>query len=74
MFHSHVVNNEINHLHESCLRLLYKDKSSSFEKLLEQDKSVTIHPKNLQILSTEMFRVYQNISPPIFIEIFINEI
>ena len=70
MFYSRIINNKINRLHERCLRLLYGDKSSSFEKLLEQDKSVTIHTRNLQILATEMFKVYRNISPPIFIEIF----
>ena len=70
MFHSRIINNKINRLHERCLRLLYGDKSSSFEKLLEQDKSATIHTRNLQILATEMFKVYRNISPPIFSEIF----
>ena len=29
-----------------------------------------IHIRNLQILATEMFKVYRNISPPIFSEIF----
>ena len=46
------------------------DKLSSFEKLLEQDKSVTIHTRNLQILATEMFKVCRNIPPPIFSDIF----
>ena len=53
MFHSRIINNKINRLHERCLRVLYGDKSSSFEKLLEQDKSVTIHTRNLQILATK---------------------
>ena len=57
MFHSRIINNKINRLHERCLHLLYGDKSSSFEKLLEQDKSVTMHTMNLQILATEMFKV-----------------
>ena len=70
MFHSRIINNKINRLHERCLCVLYGDKSSSFEKLLEQDKSVTIHIKNLQILATEMFKVYRNIFPSIFSEIF----
>ena len=52
------------------MRLLYGGKSSSFEKLLEKYKSVTIHTRNLQILATEMFKVYRNISPPIFNEVF----
>ena len=70
MFRSRIINNKINHLHERCLRLLCGDKSSPFEKLLKQDKSVTIHTRNLQILATEMFKVYQNIYSPIFSEIF----
>ena len=52
------------------LESLYDDKSSPFEKLLEQDKFVTIRTRNLQILATEMFKVYRNIFPPIFSEIF----
>ena len=43
---------------------------SSFDKLLEQDKFVTIHTRNLQVLAREMFKVYRNISPPIFSEVF----
>ena len=65
-----IINNKINRLHERCLRLLYGDEQLSFRKLLEQDKSVTIHTRNLQILATEMLKVYRNIFPPIFSEIF----
>ena len=63
-------NSQFNCLQERCLSVLYGDKSSSFEKLLEQDKSVMIHTRNLQILATEMFKVYRNVTPPIFSEIF----
>ena len=59
MFHSRIMNIKTNRLHERCLRRLYGDKSSSFEKLLEQDKSVTIHTRNLQILATKIFKVYR---------------
>ena len=69
MFHSRIINDKINRLHERYLRLLYGDKSSSFEKLLERDKSVTIYTRNLQILATEMLKVYRNICPPIFSDI-----
>ena len=31
------MNNQINRLHERCLRLIYGDKQSSFEELLEKD-------------------------------------
>ena len=69
MFHSRIINNKVNRLRERYLRLLYGDKPPSFEKLLEQDKSVTVHTRNLQILATEKFKVCRNISPPIFSEI-----
>ena len=64
------MNNKINRLHERCMRLVYGDKTSSFEEPLEQGKSVSIHTRNLQILATEMFKVYQSMSPPIFGELF----
>ena len=51
MFHSRIINNKINCLHERCLCLQYGDKLSYFENLLEQDKFVTIHTRNLQILA-----------------------
>ena len=51
MFHSRITNNKINRLHEKCMRLIYGDKTSSFEEL-EQDKSVSIHTRNLQMLAT----------------------
>ena len=53
-----------------ALLLLYRDKLSSFEKLLEQDKFVTIYTGNQQMLAAEMFKVYRNILPLIFSEIF----
>ena len=41
------------------------------KNLLEQNKSVAIHTRNLQMLATEIFKVYQKIiTPPIFSEIF----
>ena len=49
---------------------MYGDKSSSSKKLLAQDKSVTMHTRNLQILAPNMFKVCRNISPLVLIEIF----
>ena len=70
MFHSRITNNKINRLHERCMPLIHGDKTSSFEELLEQDKSVSTHTRNLQMLATEMFKVYRSMSPPIFSELF----
>ena len=62
MFHSRTLNNRTNKLHE---------KSSNFEELLERDRSVSVHTRNLQTLATEIFKVSQqsisaNISKDIF--------
>ena len=57
MFHSRSINNKINRLRERVLRIVYSDFKSSFENLLEQDGSVSIHVKNMQILATEMFKI-----------------
>ena len=47
MCHSRKINNQINNLPERALRLVCNDKSSSFRELLEKDKSVTIHERNI---------------------------
>ena len=61
---------DVNRLHERCLRIVYGDTRSSFEDLLDKDKSVSIHLKNLQTLALEMFKVAKNLSAPIKSEIF----
>ena len=55
--HSRNINNQINKLHECALRLTYSYKSSSFQELLERDKSVTIHERIIQVLLTVIFKV-----------------
>ena len=55
MMHSHTLNNKIYHLDKRCLRIVYNDKKSTYENLLVRDRSVSLHVRNLQILSTEMF-------------------
>ena len=56
------MNNKFNGLHERCIRIIYNDKTSSFENLLAKDGCATIHTKNLQVLATEMFKVHKNMS------------
>ena len=70
MFHSRILNNKINRLHERCMRLIYGNKATSFGELLKQGKTVSIHIRNLQMLATEMFTVYRNMSTRIFSELF----
>ena len=56
MFHNGS-NNKINRLHERMLRIVYKDYESSFAELLSEDKSFTVHHKNVQKLAIEMYKV-----------------
>ena len=63
MFHSRILNNKINKLHERALRLVYKNDDLNFQELLDLDNSVTIHQKNLQRLAIEMYKVKNNIAP-----------
>ena len=56
MCHSRANNSKINRLHERCFRIIYSDKQSSIEELLEKDGFVTIHQRNLQVLATEMYK------------------
>ena len=45
------MNKKINKIYEKVLRLVYKDETNlSFDELLEKDKLISIHQRNLQIL------------------------
>ena len=70
MFHNRSLNHEINRLDERCLRGIYNDVHSSYDELFNLDNSVSIHHRNLQILSTEMFRVYTRSANDILNEVF----
>ena len=64
------LNPKINLLHERCLRNIYSDKKSSFDKLLDKDKSVSIHHQKIQKLGIAMFKVLNGENPKIVNEIF----
>ena len=49
MCHSRKINDQINKLYEHVLRLVCNDKSCPIWELLERDKSVTIHKRNIQV-------------------------
>ena len=56
MFHTKQVNNRINSLHEKALRVTYQDRNSSFSELLNLDKSVSIHCRNIKYLLTGIYK------------------
>ena len=70
MFHSRILNNRINKLHERCLRVVYKDSSLSFQELLRKDNSFCIHHRNLQRLATKMYKAYNILSLSLVRDIF----
>lgn len=50
-------------IHESSLRITYNDKSSSLQKLLEKDKSVTMHQRNIKIIATYKIKILTKAFP-----------
>ena len=60
MCHNRTISNKVNRLHERCLRSVYNDNKLSFQELLDKDKSITIHIKNVRVLAIEMFKVSNN--------------
>ena len=70
MCHNRTINSKINRLHERCLRIVYNDNKSSFQELLDKDKGVTIHIKNVRELAIEIFKVSNSYSNSLVSEIF----
>ena len=70
MCQSRIINKKIKRLHERCLRKIYGDKQSSFEKLLERDSCVSIHKRKIQVLVTEKYKVSKGMSLPQITELF----
>ena len=65
MFSSRRSNNLINRIHERSLRAIYNDISRTFQELLQRNRSLSIHHKSIQTLTTEVFKVVNNICLPI---------
>ena len=70
MFHIRELNNKINRIHELSLRLVYSDKTSTFQELLDKDKSVSVHHKNIQVFATEIYKAVNSLAPTIMNTIF----
>ena len=70
MIHNRKLNKKINKVHERALRIVYGDHKTKFSELLNIDKSVTIHQRNLQYLLIEIYKVKKGISPTIMNKVF----
>ena len=71
MFSSRQSNNLINKFHERSLMLVTNDENSSFETLLQNNKDITIHQRNLQIVTTEVYKIVKGEAPAIMKNLFI---
>ena len=65
IIHDRKLNKKINEVHERALRIVYGEHKTKFSELLNTDKSVTIHQRNLQYLLIEIYKVKKGISPTI---------
>ena len=63
MFHSRTITNKTNRLHERVLRIVYSDFKSSFEGLLMKGNSFSIHERNIQSLTIEIYKIFNGLSP-----------
>ena len=70
MIHNRKLNKKINKIHDGALRIVHGDHKTSFLKLLNIEKFVTINKKTLQYSLTEMYKVKKSISPIIMNEMF----
>ena len=57
MFSSRQSKNLINKVHESSLRVFTNDQNSSFETLLQNNKDITVHQRDLQILMIGVYKI-----------------
>ena len=62
IFHNRTFNNRINKLLERALRFVYKDSTSCFDELLKKQNPFTTHPRNIQKLVIEMYKVKHKIA------------
>ena len=64
------MNAQINRIHESALRIVHNDKTTSFEQLLILSGSIKIHHRNLQLLAIEIYKALNNLSSPLMLDLF----
>ena len=70
MFYGRQENNRINHLRKRALRIVYNNYESTFENLLELGNLVSIHHRNIRLLSIESDKFKHNFSNQVMSELF----
>ena len=59
MFCSKTLQNKINQIQKRALRIVYNEPNLNLDKLVELDKSTTIHIKNIITLLTEVYKLQE---------------
>ena len=62
MFHGRYLGKRIDRMQERCLRIVFSDQTSSFQKLLVLGQGITLHQRNIQILAIELYKVKNKLS------------
>ena len=65
MFHSRRQNNNIKNVHEKALRIVYFDYKSTFQELLDKDASFSVHHRNIQTSTIEIYKHIHGLPPAI---------
>ena len=63
VFHSRTMNKKINRINERALSLDYY--SSTFDELLKEDGSFSVHDRDIQTLAIEIYKFFHDLSPSI---------
>ena len=74
IFHGRYVNTIVNKIHERALRIVYKDTHADYEALLKLDNAVSVHQRNLQYLTTEIYKAKDSLNPSFMKELLSQEI
>ena len=63
MCHSHINNRKMDRFHKRYPSIFYNSKQSSLKELFENDSSVSVHERNVQVLATEIYKVINDFPP-----------
>ena len=65
LFSSRKAHNLINRIHEISTQIVCGDSESDFKNLLEKNKELTFHQRNLLVLMIEVYETINGYIPPI---------
>ena len=70
MFIDRYLNAKVNKIHETALRIVYRNTHADYEALLNLDNAVSVHQRHLQYLITEIYKTKNGLNPSFMRELF----